>query len=167
MMKRLLGAVALVSVMAPCALAQGADAGCEAYASFDQPVAQREAAAGQYNWQVAQILLNRVSAITLQPIDAVQFVAAPERAPGEGVFAGMISFVTPVAGTYRVALSEDVPVDLLNSDGESYPPLDSPGVSGCAGVGKVLAFDLQPGAYILQFTEKAESGLTLMVSRAE
>lgn len=164
---RLAGATALALVLSPVFAATSAyaqDPGCAAYETFATPSATRAAAAGQYNTLVAQVILERVTAVTLQPIDTVQFVAPPSPPPGEGVFAGMVTFNVVIPGVYRVALSDDVPMVLLDTDGNSFPALADAGVSGCDGVAEITAFDLQPGYYIMQFAEKADADLTLAVT---
>ena len=68
----------------------------------------------------------------------------------------------PAAGTYTVALSAGAWLDAIQ-DGKALKPTAFSGATDCAGIRKVVKFDLQPGPLLLQVSSVVGSDIVLTV----
>ena len=87
-----------------------------------------------------------------------------QRRPVPGSFAGAFPLEIKAAGTYRIALSAKVWIDVVR-DGA---PVESTGHehgAPCSGVTKIVAFRLDAGRYTVQLSEGASRSVTAKVTR--
>jgi len=68
----------------------------------------------------------------------------------------------PAAGTYTVALSAGAWLDAIQ-DGKMLKPAAFSGATDCAGIRKVVKFDLQPGPLLLQVSSVVGSDIVLTI----
>lgn len=88
---------------------------------------------------------------------------APERKPKDGTFAGFRKFKgPPKAGAYSISLSSNAGIDVIQ-DGEQLKPMEFSGVTDCAGIRKVVKFDLSGGPFAVQITGAPENSISLAV----
>lgn len=99
---------------------------------------------------------------TLRPIASVVLAPAPRRAVRPGSSGGVFAVTLPGAGRYRVALGGPAWVDLVR-DGRTVA--SAAHGQACAGVRKMVDFDLRPGRYLLQVADSPSPTLQLMVAR--
>ena len=101
-------------------------------------------------------------ALALAPAATAALPRAPERAPKPETFAGAVSIAAPRAGTVQVNLSDAAWIDLIQGDAARKPSAFS-GAVGCAGLRKVVRFDLDAGPFVLQISGAARDHLRLIV----
>lgn len=102
--------------------------------------------------------------LKLSPLANVQFAVAPERpVPQSSASGGLLRFLADRAGTYRVALSEPLWIDVVHS-GKALPSKDFSGSSGCHTPHKVVIFDFPAdGILLLQISGKAAQTVDLSI----
>ena len=116
--------------------------------------------------ELTQAALVPGKAITAQfhPVADVEYRVPPEKADGPAVFGGLYALKIDRAGTYRVASSAAPWMDVfvgktpVTSTAHGHGP-------DCTGVGKEVDFPLQPGDYLLQFSESLTPAAEIMVAR--
>ena len=100
------------------------------------------------------------------PTDA-KLPRAPERKPKDGTFAGFVKFKgPPKAGAYSISLSSNAWIDVIQ-DGEQLKPMDFSGVTDCAGIRKIVKFDLSGGPFAVQISGASETSISLAVLPAD
>ncbi|QUS38182.1 hypothetical protein RPMA_04450 [Tardiphaga alba] len=100
------------------------------------------------------------------PADA-KLPRPPERKPKDGTFAGFLKFKgPPKAGAYTISLSSNGWIDVIQ-DGEQLKPMDHSGVTDCAGIRKVVKFDLSGGPFAVQISGATENSISLAVLPAD
>ncbi len=103
-------------------------------------------------------------AVALTAPAAARLPMPPERAAKQGPDqSGFINFAAPAeAGTYEVVLSAGVWVDVVQG-GAYLKPLAFSGALDCAGVRKLLRFEIAPSPFILQISGATADSLKLIV----
>ena len=104
--------------------------------------------------------------LTLSPSAEAALPKPPERAGRTpAAFAGFISYSAPPdAGFYQVTLSSAAWLDVIQ--GAAYlKPAAFSGAPDCAGVRKLVRFELQSAPFVLQISDAAEGRIKLMVER--
>lgn len=101
--------------------------------------------------------------LTLKPTSDVRLAAAPEqkRAP-ENAHAGLVKLVIPAGGTWRVAASGPVWIDVLGAGG-TVASTHHGRMAPCTSLRKVVEFPLPAGDYLLQLSGNPGPALRLMV----
>jgi hypothetical protein len=124
------------------------------------PAALREADLGQ-----AVVTPDHAIIADFAPVARVRYRVPPEKADGPATFGGLYRLKIAKAGTYRIASSAapwmDVFIDKTPVTSVAHghgPP--------CTGIGKMVDFPLQPGDYLLQFSESLAAKTEIMVSAA-
>jgi hypothetical protein len=97
----------------------------------------------------------------LAAIGAIRFESPPERAPAEESF-GAILKLKPAAGVYTIALSAPGWIDVLQ-DGSPIKPLAFSGVRDCAGIRKVLKYELEAKPTTLQLSNARDASVALVI----
>ncbi len=122
-----------------------------------------DATPGEYDLAVAQLTVGHAVDATLKPIADVDFVIDPERWPEPETYAGMFSFDAPAAGTYKVALSAGIWVDVIEGD-DLVGSTAFGGAPACTSVRKLVEFPLQQGVHVLQLSGSPTPDVAVMVS---
>ena len=137
-------------------------AGMEAWSS-PTPLA---AAASETD--LAKAVLKPGQAITARfaPVADVSYRVPPEKADGPATYGGLYRLTVAEAGTYRVASSAAPWMDVF-APGSTTPTKTAHFGHGpaCTGLGKMVEFALQPGDYLLQFSESLKPDPEIMVVR--
>ena len=105
----------------------------------------------------------RVSA-ALHPTREMVYAVAPGKAGGPDSHGGILAFVIPTAGRYRVALDAAAWIDVLQ-EGKALVSVGHAHGPACSGIRKMVEFDLAPGRYILQLAGNERSAIGVMVAR--
>jgi hypothetical protein len=129
----------------------GDDQGCDAYeADVGMDLAllggdRAELTAGDAPGGMPEMQVAEGYRVTLVPQQDMTFPVDPTRHMlAEGAFAGLMAFEVPVAGSYRISLSDDSWVDVV-ADGEALESTDFSGRHACADLRKWVSYDLEPG----------------------
>jgi hypothetical protein len=98
------------------------------------------------------------------PVGRVKYRVPPEKADGPATYGGLYRLTITEPGTYRVAASAAPWMDVF-APGSSTPMRTAHFGHGpaCSGIGKMVEFALQPGDYLLQFSESLTADPELMV----
>jgi hypothetical protein len=135
-------------------------AGMEAWsAPKPLPAAHSEADLGK-----AAILPGQAVTAGFAPVAQVKYRVPPEKADGPATFGGLYRLTVAEPGTYRVASSAAPWMDVF-APGSSTPTKTARFGHGpaCTGLGKMVEFSLQPGQYLLQFSESLTPDPELLV----
>jgi hypothetical protein len=109
--------------------------------------------------------------LALRPMADAKLPSPPERLPREpdkvaSLFAGYVQVgAVPAAGTYTVSLSAAAWLDAIQ-DGKNLKPVAFSGATDCAGIRKLVKFDLQPGPLLLQISAVASDSVVLAITAA-
>jgi hypothetical protein len=135
-------------------------AGMEAW-SAPSPLA---AALSEADLAKAALKPGQAVAVRFAPVAQVNYRVAPEKADGPATYGGLYRLTVSEAGTYRVASSAAPWMDVF-APGSSTPAKTVRFGHGpaCTGIGKMVEFALQPGDYLLQFSESLAADPELMV----
>ena len=135
-------------------------AGMEAWSS---PVAL-PAAASEADLAKASLKPGQAITARFAPVADVKYRVPPEKADGPATFGGLYRLTVAEAGTYRVASSAAPWMDLF-APGSTTPTRAGHFGHGpaCTGLGKMVEFALQPGDYLLQFSESLIENPEIMV----
>jgi hypothetical protein len=91
----------------------------------------------------------------------------PERAPGEGTFAGFAGFkAAPKAGLYTVSLSAGGWVDIVQ-DGHFLKPKGFSGATDCDGIRKIMKYAIEAKPFVLQVSGTREDSVSIAILPAE
>jgi hypothetical protein len=128
--------------------------------------APRPLAAARSEADLAKAALQPGQAITagFAPVGQVRYRVPPERADGPATFGGLYRLTVAEPGTYRVASSAAPWMDVF-APGSTAPTKTAHFGHGpaCTGLGKMVEFELQPGDYLLQFSESLTADPEIMV----
>ena len=114
----------------------------------------------------AALVPGRATAADFHPVDQVEFRVAPAKADGPPVYGGLYSLKITQAGTYRLAANAGPWMDIF--PGTSTTPVTSIAHGhgpACTGVGKEVDFSLQPGDYLVQFSENLAPKAEIMLGK--
>jgi hypothetical protein len=138
-----------------------------AAADAPKPVCVRmEPVAGFEGWghpAGSALGVGSAAALTLKPATQVAFRPALARPAMEGSYGGFFPLDIARAGRYRIAVSPDAWIDLVQK-GDRLKSADHAHGPNCSGIAKIVAFDLQPGRYWLQLSEAKDASINVMVS---
>lgn len=157
--------VGLAVWLAATGMALADDAGC---AAFKWPVEREQAlfasappaASGQ------ALSVGEAVAFGLQPVDAVDFSEAPERAPAAGSFGATATLAVKAPLTIQITLSDEAWVDVIQH-GAALKPSGFSGVKTCPGIRKSVRFELAAGEAALQFSGARRADLKVAILPAE
>jgi len=106
-------------------------------------------------------------ALELQPNARAAYVLPPARQPKTAdSYGGVISANLPKAGAYRVTLSAEAWIDVIQ-DGKAAVSSAHTGKRDCADIPKSVQFELQPGPVTIQVSGAAVTSIKLAVLPAE
>jgi hypothetical protein len=88
----------------------------------------------------------------LFPVEQVDYRVPPAKADGPQVYGGLYTLTVAQAGTYRIASSAGPWMDVFVDKTPVISVAHGHGPA-CSGVGKMVDFPLQPGQYLVQFSE--------------
>ncbi len=114
----------------------------------------------------AQLVPGQAIAAAFAPVDEVDYRVPPQKADGPPVYGGLYALKIVTAGTYRVTADAAPWIDLFA--GQEATPVRSVGHGHgppCTGLGKYVDFPLQPGDYLVQFSESLKPRTEIMVAR--
>jgi hypothetical protein len=91
--------------------------------------------------------------VGLKPFADAKLPMAPERAPkSPDSFAGFVRLVAPAhAGTYRIALSAEAWIDVVQTD-QTIKSSAFSGATGCEGIRKSVKFDLAAAPFTIELS---------------
>jgi len=98
------------------------------------------------------------------PVAQVKYRVPPEKADGPATYGGLYRLTITEPGVYRVASSAAPWMDVF-APGSTAPTRSAHFGHGpaCTGIGKMVEFALQPGDYLLQFSESLTADPEIMV----
>lgn len=100
--------------------------------------------------------------VALRPMPDVSYALPPDK-PGEKVSSGgMVAFVAPKAGTYRVMLNAHAWLDVVR-DGAAVASTHHEHGPACSGIGKTVDFPLPAGQSIIQLSGSGTSEIEVMM----
>lgn len=100
---------------------------------------------------------------TLPATPAVTYLVQPEKPGGSVSHGGLFALIVPAAGAYVVALGTAAWIDLLQ-DGAPVRSASHGRGPACSTLRKMVAFDLQPGRYVVQVSANGPAELPIMVA---
>ncbi|MDB5511605.1 MAG: hypothetical protein JWR08_1088, partial [Enterovirga sp.] len=111
------------------------------------------------------VALPGAARLGLKPLADAALPKPPERAGRmPGGLAGQLTLSVPEAGLYRVTLSAEAWIDVVQ--GDAYRPAEaSSGVRNCPGIRKSVKFRLEPGAATVQVSGAGSEAVTVAVTR--
>ncbi|MCW2284543.1 hypothetical protein M2323_002430 [Rhodoblastus acidophilus] len=141
-------------------------------------LAQEASGCGQFKWPVdrertalaqARAMVETGGAVEvgtpvvahLASVGAIRFDNPPERAPAEDSF-GAILKLKPAAGVYTIALSAPGWIDVLQ-DGAPIKPAAFSGVRDCAGIRKILKYELDAKPTIVQLSNARDASVAIVI----
>jgi hypothetical protein len=164
--------LALVPILAP---AQGRKPRTEAmeacaspaplppeFAGWSQP-ADLAAARRPADLPKAQIVPGKAVNAQLAPVESVEYRVPPQKADGPQVYGGLYLLKIAQAGTYRVQSGVSPPWMDLFQDKTMVLSTSYGHGPACTGLGKYVDFPLQPGDYLVQFSESLKPQTEIMV----
>jgi hypothetical protein len=112
----------------------------------------------------AAIIPGQAVTARFAPVAEVKYRVPPEKADGPATFGGLYRLTVAEAGTYRIAASAAPWMDVF-APGSTTPTKTAHFGHGpaCTGLGKMVEFVLQPGDYLLQFSESLTADPELLV----
>jgi hypothetical protein len=160
------GAVALGTASLPAVAADGCDGFTwnvsherEVFATPARPITAATAAGPTPTLEV-----DTLYDISLTPQDKVNFVMAPaKKALADGAYAGMVKLHIPMAGKYRVSMSDGFWIDVI-TDGRFAPTDDFTGSHECRAPRKIVQYPLPAGDLVLQFSNATSSSVKVTVT---
>lgn len=99
--------------------------------------------------------------VSLHPMSGVEFEVAPAKAVQSDRYGGMIRVDVAKAGRLRVALGERAWMDLVRA-GSVVASVEHGHGPSCSGIRKIVAFDVEPGAYVLQIANAPRAAIAAM-----
>jgi hypothetical protein len=143
-----------------CTAKAAPPAGMEAW-SQPRPL---PAALSEADLPKAAIKPGQAVAARFVPVAQVKYRVPPEKADGPATYGGLYRLTVAEAGTYRVASSAAPWMDVFGP-GSTAPTKTAHFGHGpaCTGIGKMVEFPLQPGEYLLQFSESLTADPEIMV----
>ena len=111
----------------------------------------------------AQIVPGKAVNALLAPVDAIEYRAPPQKADGPQVYGGLYLLKIPEAGTYRIQSGASPPWMDLFQDRTMVKSVSYGHGPACTGLGKYVDFPLQPGDYLVQFSESLKPQTEIMV----
>jgi hypothetical protein len=111
----------------------------------------------------ATAAIGRAVTLTLGPVAAAGFLAAPAKPVAMGA---AVAVVVPRAGRWRVSLDAGVWIDLVGADRRAVTSIAHAHGAACSGVRKTVDFDLAPGRYFVQLSAATAQEVPVMVAPA-
>jgi hypothetical protein len=125
------------------------------------PAARSEADIG-----IATLTPGKAITAGFAPVAQVRYRVPPAKADGPATFGGLYALKVTEAGNYRVASSAAPWMDVFPAGGST--PIRTVRFGhgpACTGIGKMVEFALQPGDYLLQFSESLTADPELMAAK--
>lgn len=110
----------------------------------------------------SMITLNHAFMVHLAHTSDVHFLQRPSEPGGSVSYSGMVDFVAPHAGTYRVMLPNKTWIDVLSGSTRDSSTRHQHGPD-CSGIRKMVDFSLQAGPHTLQLTGSGLQDMPVMV----
>ncbi len=132
-------------------------------AAWNSPV-DLPAAASEAGLAKAVLVPGKPITAQFMPVAGVNYRVKPEKADGPHVFGGLYALKITQAGTYRVASSAAPWMDVFAGTVPVKTAHFGRGPA-CSGDGKMVDFALQPGDYLVQFSESLQPKVEIMVAR--
>jgi hypothetical protein len=133
-----------------------------AFAGWSQPT-DLAAARHPADLPKARIVPGKAVNALLAPVEGIEYRVPPQKADGPQVYGGLYLLRVVEAGIYRVQSGASPPwMDLfqaktvIKSTSYGHGP-------ACTGLGKYVDFTLQPGDYLVQFSESLKPQTEIMV----
>lgn len=101
---------------------------------------------------------------TLPSTPDVTYVVQPEKPGGSVSHGGLFDLTIASAGTYVIALGTGAWIDMLK-DGAPVMSVSHGRGPNCTTLRKMVAFDLQPGRYVVQISANGPAELPIMVAK--
>lgn len=135
------------------------------FSAWASPAHQMQASAGGAADMVPLLPVDRPAEVRLLPAGAVALPVAPGQArTPDKAHAGLVRITIPQAGTWRLAASTPVWIDVVSG----RTPVASSGhgrMAPCTSLRKVVEFPLAAGDYLVQLSGNPGPDLRLLLTR--
>jgi hypothetical protein len=163
-----IGAAAVSGLLCAAARADDACAGFTWNVAHERALfvsAAQALNAGRNAAAAPAIETDRLYDLALAPNEQVQLPAPNKKAHGAGMgSAGLVRLQITKAGSYRISVGSPMWVDLA-SGSTLIGSSDFAGQHGCDAPHKIVQYDLQPGAFVLQLTGGSGNHVRVTVTR--
>ena len=116
--------------------------------------------------QATALAVGESARLALTPVIGQSFTPPLGRTPEADSEGGTFPLVIATAGTYRIALSANAWIDLVDKGIALRSTAHTPGPD-CSGIAKIVDFALAPGTYQVQLSAAKEKAITVMVAAAK
>jgi hypothetical protein len=99
----------------------------------------------------------------LAPVDSVTYRKPVQKADGPAVYGALYRLKIAASGTYRVQTAAGPWIDLFKDDAVAIRSTAHGHGPACTGMAKYVDFPLQPGDYLIQFSESLKPDTEIMV----
>lgn len=99
--------------------------------------------------------------VLLHPMSGVGFQVTPGKVGQPNRYGGMVAIDVAKAGRLQVALGEGAWIDLVRA-GSVIASVEHGHGPACSGIRKIVAFDVEPGAYVLQIANAPRAAIDAM-----
>jgi hypothetical protein len=110
----------------------------------------------------AALQVGKAVEATFAPVAEVKYRAPPEKADGPATYGGLFTLTVAEPGVYRIAASAAPWIDVFAGAAPAKTARFGHGPP-CTGIGKMVEFPLQPGTYLVQFSESLQPTSELLV----
>jgi hypothetical protein len=128
-------------------------------------LAYHDAATSPAGLPAARLTLGETARLALVPTTRVAYPLRLAKPAAADSFGGLVQFVVPKAGTYRVVLGTRAWISVIAADGREVGSAAHAMGPACTGIRKMVDFALTPGAYTLQLSDSPEPASSLLVLR--
>lgn len=125
--------------------------------------AQRPLAAGKGAGDAAPLAVGAAAQVRLLPAARVVFPVAPAK-PGVSGRAGVLVFEVVRPGRYRIALGSAAWIEVVRN-GRAVASAAHAHGAACAGIRKLVDFDLRPGRHFLEIAGAPDASAGVLVAR--
>ncbi len=112
----------------------------------------------------ASLVPGKAYLATLPATPTVTYVVQPEKPGGSVSHGGLFDLTVQSAGTYVIALGTGAWIDVLKDGAPMMSGSHGRGPN-CTTLRKMVTFDLQPGAYVVQISANGPAELPIMVAK--
>jgi hypothetical protein len=110
----------------------------------------------------ARLQIGKAVQASFAPVADVKFRVPPEKADGPATYGGLYALTITEQGVYRIAASAAPWMDVFDGTTPAKSARFGHGPA-CTGIGKMVEFPLQPGTYLVQFSESLQPTTEILV----
>jgi hypothetical protein len=110
----------------------------------------------------AALQVGKAVQASFAPVAEVKYRVPPEKADGPATYGGLYALTITEQGVYRIAASAAPWMDVFAGTTPTKSGRFGHGPA-CTGIGKMVEFPLQPGTYLVQFSESLTPTTEILV----